>query len=329
MERARIYGGINLRAAHIGGMFHLNDALLRSPLAHFEYILLKTLTLIAQKGNEGLLNEAGSLEAAKKHPSWVQLSPTFPQSLSHGAVEAIAAQLHPDAIDKKRDPLWISKEDHGDLHAATERRKWERLGGSFKNETAIGDGSRLQEYLMSGDLATAEAALRAEQLKVEGPIYARGLRTSGRIRLKHLIANGNLSLNGSRLRSAKDIGIGLWFLRKMLRTEKEILESSGEHKEAMGVVKCVKGLPKRHHARLKRSYRTSLKLLSENEEKWLISPEANDKDRLSDYVIDLDHARIKGDVDFSYDTRINRTVQKHEEAFKDALKSISDELLKF
>ena len=100
MERARIYGGINLRAAHIGGMFHLNDALLRSPLAHFEYILLKTLTLIAQKGNEGLLNEAGSLEAAKKHPSWVQLSPTFPQSLSHGAVEAIAAQLHPDAIDK-------------------------------------------------------------------------------------------------------------------------------------------------------------------------------------------------------------------------------------
>ncbi|MEM7728369.1 MAG: hypothetical protein AAF311_03755 [Pseudomonadota bacterium] len=334
MERARIYGGINLRAARIGGMFHLNDALLRSPLAHFEYIVLKTLDLIVAAVNDSIEDEEKKLldprkrkVLAKEHEDWLEIETQFPQSLSQGAERNIAVQIHPDALNKPQRPLHLSETEHGKFCDVDMRRKWERLGKGVESETAIGGKSDLQRHLMVGDVATAESALRAEQLTVRGPIYARGLRTSGRIRMKHLQASGNLSLNGSRLRSAKDVRIGLGQLRDFVRSAEQVRRSPEMFARAAAIRKSMKRLGRRH-PHLRNSYNAAAKIFSADGDRWLSTPSSEKDDYRSDYVIDLDHARIKGDVDFGTDARPSRTIKEYEKQLKSILQDLANELWK-
>lgn len=291
LERARVYGGINLRGSSVGGIFYLNDAVLRSPMAHLELIVRKFLP-----------------------------KPKIPVSaeLSFTASEKIAEFLHPE--DLKDDP---KKPVHGDFSDRKVRQKWELLGGEASSGSALKDDVILQKNLLSYASALSGAALRAEQMTVAGPVYARGLRTSGMLRLKRLKSGGVFSLNGSCLRSPGSVA------QSLLKLKEHIEPDADNHRD------CPSGSekPKRKKRccaaqKLSNEDCETIKLISEIfdglEKRLTIKADENE----GDYVLDLEHSNLQGALDLSWDKREWRIRKTLTEPLKDLFGKATDAISK-
>lgn len=176
LRRARIYGGLTLKGATIQRSLFLEDAILRGPLAVLELIAF---------------NKASAPKAFA------------PAAHAHaGADRVLAEALHsvpgvtPSAFSAA-------------FKAQADRISLEVLEGSVLS--ALGKAApsphadiapRLLMKLLGESMRGRTSSLRGDGLKVDGSVFARGLRSGGRLRLKYVEVGGGLHLNGARLRAS-------------------------------------------------------------------------------------------------------------------------------
>lgn len=293
-ERARIYGGINMRGAYVGGMLHMNDALLRSAMAHFEFLVAKVVEHL-ESHNRGTVNQLPG-----------------PVQSSLNASVRIAEHLHPK--DAKLD-----KRYHGEFSSYKRRRKWEILGGEINSKLNLKADDSLQVRLLLETKRTAESALRAEQATIDGPIYARGMRVCGRLRMKRLTTSGTVSFNGSRLRGSTDVRIGL-----------TALETSFDHAMGRRKLKKTSNLGKRA-----RGVRFAFDAINDQYDFHQGATPDADHEKYGDgdvkphreYVLDLENAVIGGPLDLSRDPRPRRIVTAFEPVLSELLTVARDTIV--
>lgn len=321
LERARIYGGINIRGATIGGMFHLNDAILRSSLAHFEHLVIKTIQAVNARSDE---HRASMKDPSGRIPDPDEDAPEWPlilindiqksALLSANAVHRMVRHLHPCVSINEttsQEDLDRRKFYHGSFADTHKRWTWEKLGDGLETELALNEEDSLQRRLMLGSNDATEAALRAEQVTVKGPLYARGLRVCGSIRMKRLQTYGTFGMNGARLRSANDVRISLIELNK--RTDLPECSLS------------FLNTPPENDKHLVTTF-VNVRKLYKNLEVYLEDDSRRERDR-TDFVLNLEHATIRGDLDLSRDHRTNRVAKTIDPPLADALKDASLALL--
>ncbi|WP_395646837.1 hypothetical protein [Terricaulis sp.] len=177
--RARIYGGLTMKGARIERSMFLDDAILRAPLAYLERV---------------------------------------------GADVAMADELFPKlklaVRTAARAEKKLAKEVHGNYkQPGLSEAKWRRRRTRCRFDAlekldlsqplrAMGR-DRLMRRLMAESVRARTSCLRADGLVINGSVFARSIRSSGRLRLKYAKIGGSLHLDGARMRSAKDIDEGL------------------------------------------------------------------------------------------------------------------------
>ncbi len=170
--RARIYGGLTLKGASIERSLFLDDAVLRAPWAFLERI-----------GADVAEDTDSALE--EKLPLIVRTSWRAERRLAEG--------LH---RGRDRDT----------------RRKIETLA-HFPMALELGDrhrtGHRLFQRLLTESPRARGTCLRGDGLNVTGSIFARGVRSGGRMRCNYLRVGGSIHLDGVRMRSSQDIAEGI------------------------------------------------------------------------------------------------------------------------
>jgi hypothetical protein len=170
--RARIYGGLTLKGASVERSLFLDDAILRAPLAFLERI--------------------GADVAEDTDPALLEKLPLIVLT-SWRAEERIARELH-----------------RGDDRAT--RREIETLA-SFRMARKLGArnqrGQRLFHRLLTESPRARGSCLRGDGLNVTGSIFARSVRSSGRMRCNYLRVGGTVHLDGVRMRSSHDIANGI------------------------------------------------------------------------------------------------------------------------
>jgi hypothetical protein len=170
--RARIYGGLTLKGASIERSLFLDDAVLRAPLAFLERI--------------------GADVAEKTHQAVVDDLPLIVLT-SWRAEERIARELH-------------RRED------CQTRRAIETLTDfPMARELGLRDaaGCRLFPRLLMESPRARGTCLRGDGLDVTGSIFARSVRSSGRMRCNYIRVGGTVHLDGVRMRSSQDIAVGI------------------------------------------------------------------------------------------------------------------------
>jgi len=318
-ERARIYGGINMRGATIGGMLHFNDAILRSALAHFENLVIQTI----REANKRSLHERKNATNDSGLPLTQEevdaLAPlicidTLRRSalMSVDAVLRMAKHLHPCRPLQSQEEQDEFKKYHGVFAEDDERWRWEKLGDGLETELSLVGPNLLQRRLVQGSREATEAALRAEQVTVHGPLYARGIRVCGSLRMKRMQTNGTLGLNGARLRSANDVRDSLLDLYERTDVDNcaysflNMNDPNDEHLESTLV---------------------NMRHIFSDLKTYLLRAGDVINRGGTDYVLNLDHATIRGDLDVSRDQRPSRVVKTMGSRLREHLELASETLV--
>jgi hypothetical protein len=180
--RARIYGCLTVKGAEIKRSMFLDDAILRAPLAFLERIGADVV--------ESLGDAAADSLPLVVLTSW-------------RAERRIANELHRGA-------------------ESGIRRDFETLK-SFLMAKAVGDKVAARQRLFSRLLMESPRArstcLRGDGLSVTGSVFARGLRSSGRVRCNYVRIGGTVHFDGARMRSAHDIAQGIEEVIRILKEE--------------------------------------------------------------------------------------------------------------
>jgi hypothetical protein len=185
LNRARIWGGLNLRGAVIARSLFLNRALIRSPVAILERLGCEVLTPLLEKTGRQLKGLEG-LDIDKSMSAIEELIEDNAKLVEY---------LHPGP----------------ETPALKLRRKAETIGRTDFEDGASGKRGKTRfqpalRQLLSDSMRARTSAIRADSLAVEGNIFARNLKTMGRIRLKYARIGAGLHLEGARLRSVAAIG---------------------------------------------------------------------------------------------------------------------------
>lgn len=178
LERARIYGAINFRKLTTGGILLLNDAVLRCATAHVEMIAAAIY-----------LDVSGE----KKETAKGLLPPT---RITLMAASEVAEYLHDTAFTGR---------SQADYKKSVE---CETLFGLHPYKSFLKNGFSLQIRLIAEHGRGADTALMLESAEIGGPVFAKGARICGRVRMKRLNAQGGVFLEGARIRSPRSIKTG-------------------------------------------------------------------------------------------------------------------------
>lgn len=184
LERARIYGGINFRQLTTGGILNLSDSLLRCSTAHIEMMATKLYTDEVDKGVDPELLSATEMTAS--------------------APSMIARFMH------------APKFNEFSHHCLAREINREILFGTNSYESMLDIPNSLQVRLIAEHQRGADTAIMLESAEIGGPIFARGARICGRVRMKRLRVKGGLMFQGARLRSPRSIRHGNKDLAKKL-----------------------------------------------------------------------------------------------------------------
>lgn len=241
LERARIYGGINLRQLSTGGILNLSDSLLRCSTAHIEMMATKLYTDDLDEDVDPELLSATEMTAS--------------------APSMIARFMHAKKYEDPNDP-----------HLKTDIER-EILYGTNSYDSMLDIPNSLQVRLIAEHQRGADTAIMLESAEIGGPIFARGARICGRVRMKRLHVKGGLMFQGARLRSPRSIRHGNGDLREKLR-------GLSEKTKAINNV---------------------LKLYGQFE-KILSDPAGSDR---KEFLIDLKGATVLGAIHFDKDLREN------------------------
>lgn len=196
--RSRIYGGINMRGAKVGGFLHFNDAVLRCPIAHFELMAHACVTkLKPDPSNEQWDPAELSIASRASFDADVDLANMLHQCEECQSAFSIKTQTEILGGDDLLEAIWTPSD--------------QPPGGRSLFQP-------VQFALLQESRRTAESALRLEGAEVDGPIYGFGLRVSGRVRMKGIVTGGGISFNGSRFRTVRaiksDIATRVDFIRR-------------------------------------------------------------------------------------------------------------------
>lgn len=199
LERARIWGGLSLRGAVLGRSLDLKHALIMSPLALLEKRLGDLLAAARARSGDPADCPADVTEAIETACGMA------------GMDGAIAAFLHmPDkpvgAASAKFDinqmtPAQMARRDR-DTHP-------DRIAALETLEVLTGETDRWR-YLTARTLLklgsrALTASVRADNLKLDGTLNARGLISAGQFRMKYAEIRGAVRFEGAVLRSADHV----------------------------------------------------------------------------------------------------------------------------
>jgi hypothetical protein len=203
--RTRIYGGLTLKGCDIKRSLFLDDAILRAPLAFLERL------------------GADVVDSARDGRRHVETLPLAVRTSWH-AEEKLAYELH-DVITKEDAAGNIVDDADADpvkTHEQANRMSFEtiasfpmaaELGARIVASGSLSAGpsrrSRLLQRLLMESPRARGTCLRADGLTVSGSVFARSIRSSGRVRCNYARITGSLHLDGARMRSAEDIVRGI------------------------------------------------------------------------------------------------------------------------
>lgn len=194
MMRARIYGGLTLKGCRIERSFFLDDAVLRSPLAFLERL------------GTDVVNRFGGQNMLVRLPLAVQTSWRPEQKL--------AEELHEVIKDDGERDLRVRFETLFDF--VMPAQIGERIQADADGRPTRRRGGRLLQRLLTESPRARSACLRADGMVVAGTIFARSIKSSGRLRFNYMRISHSLQLDGARLRSSEDIAEGLAAILRVL-----------------------------------------------------------------------------------------------------------------
>lgn len=99
----------------------------------------------------------------------------------------VAAAIFPESPDDLPVDVWRAAEVHG-----------------MPSLTGNADAQMMMHRLLAESMRARTCALRADGAQIDGSLFARGLTTMGRLRIKYGTIQGGLHLDGSRLRSPRE-----------------------------------------------------------------------------------------------------------------------------
>ena len=181
IQRARIYGGMNLRSINCKRLFFANDMVLLSPLAHLEIMMLQMQADLTGKKVE--ITDASPAER-------------LPSLATYFAAEDLSKLLHSKSC------LGLKDLEPKDIET---RQKEEELGGISAFNEIISNKNSLQYRMMEEHSRAADTALRFEASNIQGPVHAKGARISGLVDMKGIKVEGGIYFEGARFRSAIEI----------------------------------------------------------------------------------------------------------------------------
>ncbi len=162
LNRARIWGGLTLKGATVTRSMFMDDAIIRSPVAVVEL---------------ECCNLAGS-----RLPNWTTTDGESLEDVKNQELDLVRKKIWSDQVTAQPERSRLCHEllqQRGELE--------------LKNTT--------MEHLLADSMRARTSAIRADGLKVDGSIFARELRCSGRVRFKYARIMGGLHLEGAWLRS--------------------------------------------------------------------------------------------------------------------------------
>lgn len=162
MNRARIYGGANLRGATIGGSVFLDDAIVYSPVGMAERVLC-----------DQVIAAGGSVPA-----DW--------QACVYLEKELVAMIRAQDPPSQKKRTLGLERLEHLDV--------WDPVTASHPQSRSV------LIKLIEENGSAATSAVRAEGSSIGGNLSSRGSLFVGKANLKYLQVKGRVALNGSWFR---------------------------------------------------------------------------------------------------------------------------------
>ncbi len=166
LQGARIWGGLSLRGARIGRSLFINGTVVVSPLAMLEKWAADTASRYAR----------GATSALAKDPN----RPLIAELKQLGRIDrSIAARMHRTVRGLRSGSIAAEI-----LPKATQA--WS--GDAFK-------------LLLMRSARTLTCAVRADGLTVEGSVFARGLTSLGRFRMKYATVMGAVRFEGAVLRA--------------------------------------------------------------------------------------------------------------------------------
>ena len=174
LERARIWGGISLRGAETARSIFMNDAVITAPSAILE--------------------------------SWAANSGLLPNSAEPCGYADYAANLARLLLHNPALPADVGNPTPSDADA-------EAMIGIETLHGVVWDSRRLRG-LLSQSMRARTSAVRADGITVKGSLFARGLKASGRVRLKYAKISGGFHLDRATLRSIASVGARLDTLAK-------------------------------------------------------------------------------------------------------------------
>jgi hypothetical protein len=185
LERARIWGGLNLRGMKAGRSLRLDDAVIVSPVGVLEKAAWKD-PCYAVPGNE----TPGRQEEVRKR-------------VLDGDFQIASEKLH----NQNRPPGGAPLTEAGEIDPAftdwlSEAAQLEIIPGACLHPATL-------RQLLSQNMRVRTSAIRADSVSVEGSIFARGAALSGRFRMRYAKIGGGVHLEGSTLRSSAPIGAWL------------------------------------------------------------------------------------------------------------------------
>lgn len=166
LNRVRWFGGMNMRGMHVSGSLFLSDAIIRSPVALVEKLIVESVA--EGDGNFSPLQKSAAM-----------------------AEEELAYLLHKNS-DSSRDVI------------DAEMLRSVKLDGhplqGIPLDTGVFDASLLGRLLFESRLVQS-TAIRGDGAVIDGVFSAEGMRIGGRVRLKKIEVKLALVLSGGRFRT--------------------------------------------------------------------------------------------------------------------------------
>lgn len=198
LERARIWGGLSLRGAVLGRSLDLKHALIMSPLALLEKRLGDLLTegQKRRRRSQNLPDLAEAIETACGMAGMDSAIATF----LHKPDKPVGADSAKFDINQMT-PGQMLRRDR-DIHPA-------RISALETLEVLNGETDRWRYLTVRTLLKLGSRALtssvRADNLKLDGTLNARGLVAAGQFRMKYAEIRGAVRFEGAVLRSADHV----------------------------------------------------------------------------------------------------------------------------
>lgn len=182
LMRARIYGGLTLKGCRIERSLFIDDAILRAPLA-----FLERLGADVVEKTHGLSTDQLPLAVQTSWRAELKLAKEL-----HGAPEEAL-----DPADAERRDIYVGYET------------LERFVMPEQICSRLKTGGKLFRRLLEESPRARASCLRADGLVVTGSLFARSIRSSGRVRINYARIGGSVHLEGARMRSSSDIANGV------------------------------------------------------------------------------------------------------------------------